>query len=405
MGTLLTSIEESVQHVGFELAALLLLLAVAIWLILRERRRYQRKVQQTHEYYRSILDNAPDPVVLFDAEYRVVEWNTAAERLYGATRQEAVGRRLATVPLERWNELRNLLGRIDRNHQVLDYESERLRANGGRIPVALSYARMPATDDRPPLYLEIAQDIRERLRVRDKLVEIEKLAFMGRMAAGAAHHLNTPLTAMLLETEMLAERLEGREEADDLAVIEDRIRYCQVFVRELLRFARVPELQQKPVVLCETIGAAAGMLRPSLELKKASFEMDLKELEGAQVVGDCNHFEAAFSALLSNAVEAIPGKGRIRIHGCVEAGATQISIEDNGPGIPLDLLASVFEPFFTTKASGHGTGLGLPTARNIVEQHGGTLQLQPAIGGGTRAVVRLPLMPTTASSRPEEVPA
>jgi PAS domain S-box-containing protein len=397
VATLLISVWDYVQHASWEFAAFFLLATVAGSLIRRERRLHRREVQQAHEHYRSILDNAPDAVVLFDQDFRVADWNAVAERLYGIGRDKAVGKRLATVPLERWNELRELLGRIARNQPVLDYESERLTANGGRIPVALSYTRMPAVRERPQLYLEIAQDIRERLLLRDKLLEVEKFTLMGRMAAGIAHHLNTPLTAMLLQTEMLAHRLHGQEEKAELALIKDRIRFCQVFVRDLLCFARVPELSQKPVPLCEVIGAVAGLLRPSIALKTVSLEIDLEELQGAQIKGDSNYFGAAFSALLSNAVDAAPANGHIRISGRNDQrGAGEITIDDDGPGIPVELQASVFEPFFTTKPAGHGTGLGLATARNIVERHGGTLQLQNREGGGARASLRLPLWPATA---------
>jgi two-component system, NtrC family, sensor histidine kinase AtoS len=396
VATLLISIWEYVQRAGGDLAAFLLLATAAGWLILRERRRRQREVQQAHEHYRSILDNAPDAVVLFDQDFRVADWNAVAERLYGIGRDGAVGRRLANVPVERWNELRELLGRIARNQPVLDYESERLTANGGRIPVALSYTRIPGVKGHAQLYLEIAQDIRERLLLRDKLLEIEKFTLMGRMAAGIAHHLNTPLTAMLLQTEMLAHRLRGREEKAELALIENRIRFCQVFVRDLLCFSRVPELPQEPVPLCEVIGAVAGLLRPSLAQKMGTLEIDLEELQGAQIKGDPNYFEAAFSALLSNAVDAIPAKGNIRIHGRADrCGTGEISIDDNGPGIPAEIESSVFEPFFTTKPAGHGTGLGLSIARNIVERHGGTLQLRNRDGGGACASLRLPLWPAT----------
>lgn len=406
MAILLISLGELVQHGGGDLVVILLAGAAASWLVLRERRRCERDVARAHERYRSILDNAPDAVVFFRENFQVSEWNAAAERLYGIGRQDAAGRVLATVPLERWNELRELLGRIDRNQPVLDYESERLRADGRRIPVALSYARMPATEGGPPVYVEIAQDIRERLQMQDKQLEMEKLTLMGRMAAGTAHHLNTPLTAMLLETEMLAARLEGGEEAGDVALIKDRIRYCQVFVRELLCFARVPELQPRPVPLCDIIRAVAHMLLPSLEVKRATFLIELEDLETERTFGDSNHFEAAFSALLSNAVDAIPAKGTIRIHGHVDAGGDgEISIDDNGPGIPPELQAFIFEPFFTTKPAGHGTGLGLPIARNILERHGGTLRLSTREGGGTRATVRVPLLRTPATVGNEETAA
>ena len=384
---------EFVQHGAVDLAVLLLVIAIAAWLILRERRRSRLEVRQAHEHYRSILDNAPDAVLLFDHDFQVAEWNRSAERLYGIARHDAVDKKLATIPLERWNELRALLERLQRNQPVLDYESERLRANGERIPVALSYAQLPTGQGRPALYLERAQDIRERLKVRDKLLEMEKLTLMGRMAAGTAHHLNTPLTAMLLQTEMLAARLKGREEAEELALIKGRICYCQAFAAELLRFAHVPETHQKPVSLCEVIEAVATMLRPAMTLKNAALVMELEPLAGARTLGYANHFEAAFSALLSNAMDAIPANGRIHIYGHVDAGACEISIDDNGPGIPPELQAAVLEPFFTTKPAGRGTGLGLPIARSILERSGGTLQLRNRDGGGTRVIIRLPLLP------------
>ncbi|HYM13832.1 MAG TPA: ATP-binding protein, partial [Bryobacterales bacterium] len=295
--------------------------------------------------------------------------------------------------LERWNELRQLLGRLARNQQVLDYESERLTSKGGRIPVALSYARMPPMKNQPPLCLEMAQDIRARLRMRDKLVEIEKLTLIGHLAAGTAHHLNTPLTAMLLQTEMLSGQLQGTEERAELASIKQRIRFCQVFVQNLLCFARCPQLEQKPVSLCEVVEAVAGLLRPSLALKKASLRMDLDGLREGWILGDPNHLEAAFSALLSNAADAIPVGGSVHIHGRIENGLTsEVCIDDDGPGIAEGLGPSVFEPFFTTKPAGQGTGLGLPIARNIVEQHGGTLQLENRAAGGVRVAVRLPML-------------
>jgi signal transduction histidine kinase len=162
----------------------------------------------------------------------------------------------------------------------------------------------------------------------------------------------------------------------------------------------MPESQPKPVPLPEVVGAVATMLRPSIAQKNASLDLNLEDLKGARVLGDSNHFEAAFSALLSNAADAIPAGGSIRIHGHIEpAGGSEITIDDNGPGIPAELQASVFEPFFTTKPAGHGTGLGLPIARSIMERHRGTLQLKSLEAGGTRVTVRLPILPAPAALR------
>jgi PAS domain S-box-containing protein len=374
-------------------ALCLLTFLLASWLILRERRRHKGELEQACDRYRSILDNTPEAVVLFDDDFRVAEWNRAAERLYGIERQEAVGKKLTTIPIERWNEIRGLLGRLSRGQQVLDYESERLTAAGDRVPVALGYARVPPIKNQPPLYLEIAQDIRVRLQMRDKLLEIEKLTLMGHLAAGTAHHLNTPLTAMLLQTEMLRLQLPGAEEQAELASIEGRIRFCQGFVQNLLCFARCPELEQKRVSFGGIVKAAGSLLRPSALMKKASLEVDADDFRDAWVLGDSNYLEAALSALVSNAIDAIAPRGSVHIHGHIEPGAAgEIYIDDDGPGVPEDLWPSLFLPFFTTKPAGQGTGLGLPIAKNIVERHGGTLQLQNRTGRGLRATVSLPML-------------
>ena len=135
--------------------------------------------------------------------------------------------------------------------------------------------------------------------------------------------------------------------------------------------------------------AAATLLRPSLSLKKASLHIDLHDLLPCRILADPNYLEVAFSVLISNAADAIPPAGSIRIHGSLKRDhQAEVYIDDSGPGILDDLRSRIFEPFFTTKPAGQGTGLGLSIARNIVEQHGGALQLQNHDGGGLRATVR-----------------
>ena len=181
----------------------------ASWFVMRERRRREEQLQQSCAYYRTILDHMPEAVVLFDEQFRVMEWNEAAERLYGLERQQALQQVLPTVPSERWSELQEVVDLVAEEQRVLDKETERRTGQGERIPVAASYGCIPPTGSRPRLFLDVAQDIRPRLHYRDKLLEVEKLALMGQMAAGTAHHLNTPLTAMLLQIELLRQQLRG----------------------------------------------------------------------------------------------------------------------------------------------------------------------------------------------------
>jgi signal transduction histidine kinase len=248
----------------------------------------------------------------------------------------------------------------------------------------------------------VAQDIRPRLQMRDKLLELEKLTLMGQMAAGAAHHLNTPLTAMLLQVEMLRREIQNANQDEELASIEKHIRFCQAFVQNLLQFARRPHLQERPTELGKVIEASLALFQPSMKMKRAALEVDCEELRSSRIFGDANHLEAMFSAILSNAVDVISPGGVILVGGRLSTESlAEVTIEDNGPGIPEELLARIFEPFFTTKPSGKGTGLGLAIARNIAEGHGGDLYLQNRKSGGVRVTVRLPLL----GERPVSSPA
>jgi len=128
-------------------------------------------------------------------------------------------------------------------------------------------------------------------------------------------------------------------------------------------------------------------------LKRATLQTECEELGSSRILGDPNHLEAMFSALLSNAADAIPTGGRIHIRGHVQADrVAEINLDDNGPGIADLLWPRIFEPFFTTKPAGKGTGLGLAIAQNIVEEHNGTIQLQNRKEGGLRVTVRIPLL-------------
>jgi PAS domain S-box-containing protein len=364
----------------------------AAWFVMRERRQHEQELERSREHYRSILRSTPEAVVLFDQTFHVKEWNEAAEQLYGLSRERVVGGLLPVVPPDRLPELRELLAQLEEKRMVLDFETERCHAGGERISVAASFSLVSQGNDRPPLYLEVAQDIRPRLQMRDKLMEMEKLSLMGQMAAGTAHHLNTPLTAMLLQVEMLRQRPRNSEEDKDLATVESRIRFCQVFVQNVLRFAHRSHQEQKPVPLADVVEGAGALFRPQLQLKQVQLQIDLSGLAQGVVLGDPTHLSAMFSALVSNAVDAAPAHSGISIYGSVENDDTaKVVIEDSGPGIPESLWARLFEPFYTTKPAGRGTGLGLPIARNIIESHGGVLEISNRKEDGASVVVRLPL--------------
>ncbi len=368
----------------------LLLAFWAAWYVLRQRRQGEEVLRRSNARYRGLLEVSPGAVALYDAGLRAAEWNATAQQLYGWDRDEVLGNVLPTVPPEKHEELQALMRCVAAGSPVLNLETVRLDRKGSRIDVQLSLLPFQEASGEQ-YFFEVTEDIRERVRMRAKMLEIEKLASMGKMAAGTAHHLNTPLAAMLLRVDMMREQA-GRKHQPDLERLEEGIRFCQQFVRRLLDFSRRPPAQRQPEDLAQTIRSVVSFLAPAVQSKGAVISLELGAVNGKLVRADRNLLEVLFSTVLTNALDAIPNGGRIEIT-CREtcADAIEVQVTDDGCGISPADQPYVFEPFFTTKGPGKGTGLGLAIAQNIVYEHGGSIGLESEPGKGTTVSVELPV--------------
>jgi len=383
-------------------ASSLVLTFWAAWFVLRQRRKSEDELRRSNERYRGLLEDFPGGVILYDKDLRVVEWNASAERMYGYSKAEICGRVLPTVPPEKAGELRELMRQVDRGDPVHDIETLRLARNGTEFPVQLSL-RPFRERDQPIHYLEATSDIRERVRWRDAMLELEKLTSMGKMAAGTAHHLNSPLAALLLRVQLMRERA---GEDNDLGRLEDGLKFCRHFVQRLLDFSHMGPVHKDLQDLGATVESVAGFFQPVILAKRATLTTETSEARGLRVCADRNLLETVLLTLLSNALDAVSAGGEIRVR-CrpLSSDRVEIAVSDNGAGISAANLARVFEPFFTTKEPGKGTGLGLAIAKNFVTEHGGSIRLESEPGNGATAIIELPLaaVAAPASARAEGV--
>ncbi len=375
----------------------LLLAFWAAWYVVRHRRRSDEELRRSRERYRGLLEASPGAIALCDTGMRVVEWNATAERLYGFERSEVLGRGLPTVPQRKYDELCSFIERVRSGESVLGEESVRLNKKGEAIEVQVSLLRYvePGRED---YFLEVTEDNRTRVRLRERLLEIEKLTTMGIMAAGTAHHLNTPLGAMLLRVQMMRERRTQDSLASDLERLEAGIVHCQHFVSRLLEFSRHYPARKQFIALGPLVQGVVHLLRPVMAAKQIQVSMDVGSVSELRVLADPNMLEAMFSIVVNNAIDAVEAGGNIAVcSGTPSAGWVAIQITDDGSGISPADLGRVFEPFFTTKGPEKGTGLGLAIARNIVLEHGGSIRLESTPGRGTTAFVELPCFESTRS--------
>lgn len=228
-----------------------------------------------------------------------------------------------------------------------------------------------------------------------QLAQADKLASIGRLAAGIAHEINNPLTGVLTYASLLKKRIapEGADAEDVDVIIRETIR-CRGIIRELLDFARPTPPSRKPADLNEVIRHSMAVVMTQLRLNHVSLALDLAP-ELPLAYADANQLQQVVVNLLLNAADANgPEGGEIRLTSRVaDPGFVELVVEDQGEGIPPENLPHLFEPFFTTKGN-KGTGLGLAVTWGIVESHGGAITVHSEPGHGARFTVRIPLAPT-----------
>ena len=372
----------------------------AAWFVLRERRTSEHQLRRSRARYRGILNCSPAAIALFDSDLVVAEWNAAAEDLYGYSRAQVLGSKLPTVPAEKQSEMQTFLAQAFQGKPVLDVETRRCAKDGALIDVQTNV--LPYQEEEPGRYfLEVSVDIRERIRLRQTLLQVEKLTTMGQMAAGTAHHLNTPLASMLLRVQLARKHAQNASVDVDLGDLEGSIRYCEQFVRRLLDFSRRPQLTRRAEAIKDTLDSVLSFLSPQLVAKQIHLTLDMDPANGSAVMADRNQIEALFLILITNALDAVQPEGRITVRCHPADDRIHVSIEDDGCGIEPVNLPHIFEPFFTTKPVGKGTGLGLSIAATILQEHEGSIRIDSVPNQGTAVRIELPLSPKAAA--PEKV--
>jgi PAS domain S-box-containing protein len=248
---------------------------------------------------------------------------------------------------------------------------------------------VPFLDERrkPYQYMAIRYDITERKRSEDRLREQAALARLGEMAAIVAHEVKNPLAAIKGALQVIGGRLPA--ESRDRAIVGDvvaRVDSLNDIVQDLLVFARPREPQLTPAPLADLLENIAGLVRRD----PAHTSLGITVSGSRPLVPlDVEQLKTVFLNLLLNAAQATGATGRIAVTIAADDLAAAVTIADDGTGIPADVLPKVFEPFFTTKH--RGTGLGLPTARRVVERHRGTIDVECPASGGTVVTVTLPM--------------
>ena len=328
-------------------------------------------------------------------ERLIVTFNAAAAEILGVPAADAVGRRAdELVPA-----LQPLFDAVADDSPLRRSELHHVTSDGQERILGVSLS--PLVDSRGTVLGRVVsfQDLTELRRMEDAMARAERLAAIGRLAAGVAHEIRNPLAAISGSIELLAQSETPANPADQKELMEIVLREVERLnglITQLLEFARPPRVDPQPLELAGEVAELVRVFEHDRQLGGARVELTAPE--PVWIEADQAQLRQVVWNLVRNACEASREGAKVAIEIAAERerGWARLVVRDHGEGIPVEHRARIFEPFFSTKQG--GTGLGLATVHRIVEEHKGSIELEAPAGGGTAFVVRLPLKDAPAAT-------
>lgn len=412
----------SINSLMFVVVASITLFFERTWKVYQQISKDQRALQEAHEEliylnrnlehlvaartqelalserkYRRIFEVSRDGIILVDGGAAIINLNPAGLALLGLSSLTTDGERIRFshffAAAEEWRGIQEAL---ERQGFVPDTEVLLKTDRGALFPVLLSGTAETGDNGAIDSVQFLIKDISQRKAMEKQLLQADKLASIGQLAAGIAHEINNPLSMILGYAQlMLRGEQEGTQQYADLKIIEKHARNCKTIVEDLLSFARSTQTRR-------TVGHVHAALDEVMSVVRHHFELDGVHIEknfGAQVpqmILDAEKIKQVFMNLIMNAKQAIGRKGSILLRTRYDAAHARVSIEvrDTGAGISREHLPRIFDPFFTTKPTGEGTGLGLSVSYGIVKDHDGDILVRSEPGQGSTFTVLLPVTTT-----------
>jgi two-component system NtrC family sensor kinase len=369
-----------------------------------ERKRIENELREANEFFTNLIESSVDGIIAADMKGNIFIFNKGAEALTGYTAEEVIGKVHITkiypegVAKEIMKKLRSPeYGGVGKFSPT---QLNVLNKFGEEIHVQLSAALIYDGKGREIASVGIFTDLRPRLMMEKKLQEThlqlvssEKMASLGKLAAGIAHEINNPLGGILIYSSLMMEELpeEDSKRGDLMRIVQEAGR-CKEIVKSLLEFARQTEPKMEPTDINRAINDGLFFL-----VNQALFHniQIVKKLDPFLpfIRGNASQLKQVFMNIIVNAAEAMHGNGILTITTSPAPDRKTVLVEftDTGEGIPEENFTRIFDPFFTTKEVGKGTGLGLATSYGIVEDHGGKIGVRSKVGEGTTFTIELPV--------------
>ncbi len=364
-------------------------------------RRTAKGLQTVERQLAGIIQSAMDAIITINEKQLVVQFNAAAETMFGCSAMDAMGK-----PIDRY-----LPERFRANHrqhvknfgqtQVTDRRMgalgavSGLRINGEEFPIEASISQFKKGRQR--LFTVILRDITERKSLESQLRQAERLAELGTLAAGMAHEIGTPMNVILGRAEYLLRKTSDESTKKGLTTIVSQVERITKIMHQLLSFARQHPIERRPLALSLVVQDIVDVIQERLDKRGIRLEVDL-ESNCPKVSADRDQMGQVLLNLVVNAIQAMPGGGILSLRLRCHNDHVRLSVFDTGCGIPPEHVQKLFIPFFSTKEVGEGTGLGLTVVHGIIEEHQGSITVDSEPGQGTTFHIHLPVHQTQPTS-------
>jgi PAS domain S-box-containing protein len=368
----------------------------------------------------AIIESSQDPAITLSLDDVVMSWNPAAERMYGITAGEAIGRAVEDLIPDPSGDRRELRARIGRGEAIVDHEAVRRVPDGRELRISITGFPVRGDDGAVMALAFIVHDVTEQQRIAEQLRQTQRIEAVGRLAGGVAHDFNNLLTVITGYGAIAQRHVGDGRGAEELREVQRAALRASELTGHLLDFSRQRTIEAVPLDLSRTVRG----LMPMLErlIGEDIHVVSLVEDDVPPVLADRGQIEQVIVNLVVNARDAMPGGGTLTIEtravslppdraedpsGAPPGRHVCLTVTDTGAGIDPAIAAHLFEPFFTTKELGKGTGLGLATVDGIVGQAGGQVRVYSEPGMGASFKVYLPVADVrdaTAARPPEPVP-
>jgi two-component system NtrC family sensor kinase len=360
-----------------------------------------KEIEEQKRFTEKIIDSLPVSLYVVNGDMKIVAWNRNRELGgSGISREEVLGKNVFSVLAKQPKmKLQGEFVEVFRTGKIISFEQESIE-DGQRRVWKINKIPMRVDNAEVSHVITVGEDITEQKKMNEAVIHAEKLASIGRLAAGVVHEINNPLATIAACAESLLSRLPVVEVEEDqadfkeyLQIVKDEAFRCKTITNNLLEFSHQRQSEKLLCDINQIIDQTLLLIKHHPKMGRMTIIKELNEAVSPVHVNE-GQMKQIFIALISNAYDAMNGEGTLTIRTSLKSAGVCAELIDTGCGIPSPHLSKIFDPFFTTKPVGRGTGLGLSVCYGIITDHGGKIEVDSFEGQGSTFRILLPVTET-----------